>query len=349
MAANNVGVRDIATAGNLSPKTVSRILSGNGEMHRKETVEKVLALAREMGYRRNLVAKSMSTGKTQLAGVMIYNCEEFFTTVLRGVHDALAESDYLPLLVLPRFQTGLRAGIQRLMEQRVDGIVIRPHPFPYDVYHEAMEINLPLVLVDDEGLAPRNLDFVGTDDILGGKLAAEHLLRLGHRRLGFLTQFAATEGYRVSPLAMRHEGFRKELEKCREASCVYANEPATSLDEHNAALELLSRPDRPTAIFACMDYLAQGVYHAARKLNLRIPEDLSVVGFADLQIARTMFPALTTLRQAPYEIGQRAVHLLLKRINGESPSTEATKIRLRPELIVRESTAPPVCGLERRG
>lgn len=104
-------------------------------------------------------------------------------------------------------------------------------------------------------------------------------------------------------------------------------------------MELLSRSDRPTAVFAGMDHLTQGIYAAAKTLKLRIPEDLSVVGFSDLEFARYMDPALTTLRQFPYEIGTRAVNILLKRISGESIPAGKSMVRLMPEMILRNSTA----------
>lgn len=350
MASGMVSIRDIASAGEVSPGTVSRILGGESHLYKPETVNKIMELAKNLGYRRNLQARGVFKGKTQTIGVMVrFELDLFFASMLRGIHDALVDADYAPLLALPTEHVSVEDEIHRLVDRRVDGIILNPSSSFADPYQELFDLNIPVVVVDDETAPLRSLDFVGTDDVFGGRLAAKHLLGLGHQRMAHLTHSYECKQIVDSPLGMRYQGFLDELKNCPDIVCEFVDDanshalgsqgPLGSMG-YSSALELLRRADRPTAIFASMDHLARGIYQAAAELGLRIPEDLSVVGFGDLEFAGYMTPPLTTVRQSPYEIGTRAVQVLLQRIEErETPRRETHKIRMIPELVVRQSTA----------
>jgi LacI family transcriptional regulator len=187
----------------------------------------------------------------------------------------------------------------------------------------------------DRDIGGGDLDFIGTDDTQGGRLAAEHLLGLGHRRLAHLAAPPAD-----STARNRKAGFDAAVSKVVGARAKTVDEESWLVDPV-AVRELLMHPDRPTAIFCDSDMMVLSVYTAARQTALRIPEDLSVVGFADLHFSASLYPGLTTVRQHPREIGRRAARLALDRIEGRCDSDDPVVVRLEPELIERGSTDEP--------
>jgi LacI family transcriptional regulator len=218
----------------------------------------------------------------------------------------------------------------------VDGVII----FPVDVsvpdvhFQEIWQRHIPLVTVDRE--TTTHADHVGTDEELGGKLAAEHLLSLGHKRVVHVT-FPS----RTGNVHRRAEAFTKRMQKGgAEVEIVGGH-----LDDIVAPLkETLSRAaKRPTAVFAATDPMATKVYGVVASLGMKIPDDLSVVGYADFPFARDLVPPLTTVRQDPYQMGRIAAQLLLDRILDRA-AAEANRVHLAPELVVRNSTAPAPSG-----
>jgi len=175
-------------------------------------------------------------------------------------------------------------------------------------------------------------DHVGTDEELGGRLVAEHLLALGHRKFAHLT-WPNWPG----SVARRREAFVKAVEKGGGECKIYEG---VREQQSNLARELLKPAGRPTAVFAATDLMAMKVYAAAAEYGLKIPDDLSVVGYADFPFAEDLVPALTTVRQDPYQIGCVAAQILLDRILERTDSAEPRKIRLKPEPIIRKSTGP---------
>lgn len=340
-----VSLSAIAEQAGVSVASVSRILR-NKDRFSDETRKNVLAVARRLGYRPNLLVRGIQTGRTRTVGVMIRVGDEFFGRMAVGIHDTLIAADHVPIFVWPRDpslpgrETNELEQIHRLVDRRVDAVILRPVLGPGgenvgDHYlHEVWNRGTPLVTVDRE-LPHTRADFAGTDDEAGGRNAGEHLIALGHRLCGHV---AGPELVHTSRL--RRRGFEGA---CRGADV----ECVTAVDEtfqngHDAAIELLSRRRRPTCIFTGNDYQVPGVYDAAAELGLRIPQDLSVVGFADLQIARVVRPRLTTLRQEPERIGAEAARVVLDRLDGRRSADEPRRVRLEPKLIARDSTAPPV-------
>jgi LacI family transcriptional regulator len=213
----------------------------------------------------------------------------------------------------------------------VDGVII----FPIDVsvpdvhFQEIWQRNIPLVTVDRE--TTTHADFVGTDEELGGKLAAEHLLSLGHKRV-----IHVTFTHRTANVARRADAFTKRMEKGgAEVEFV-----SGQLEDLVPPLkESFAKPKRPTAVFAATDPMATKVYGVAAALGMKVPDDLSIVGYADFPFARDLVPPLTTVRQDPYQMGRLAAQLLLDRILDRAEEDAAKRIHLAPELVVRGSTA----------
>ncbi len=328
-------LRDIADSAGVSISTVSRVLRGNTNFA-AETAEKVRRVAQELGYRPNLLVRGIQTGQTQTVGVMVPTFSEFLGRLVFGIHERLATRGWTPILLWGQEGLCELEQIHRLVDRRVDGVILFPNEdtVPDSYLSEVWERKLPLVTVDRKMLRT-HADFAGTDDQLGGKLAAEHLLGLGHRRLAHLSASPS-----ISSSRERWEGFCQAVDKVPGAQTLHC---VTDSFHHGlpAAEELLRSDFRPTAIFASNDYLAAAALQAARNLELRVPEALSVVGFADLSVASMVTPALTTLHQDAEDIGRTAAQMVLDRIQGQQTSVTPQRVALAPTLIVRDSTAAP--------
>ena len=339
--ATPVKLEDIARHTGLSRHTVGRVLGGKAHLHKESTVRRIQEAAAEMGYRPNLIARSVRSGRTQTVGVMIPVGNDSFTAdMIVGAHDALLEHDYLPVMLLARPGVTELEQIHRFIDRRVDGIILQPsgHDVSDAYLHEPLERNIPVVTVNRAVSQTRFIDYAGTHDELGGRLAAEHLYALGHRRIACVSRRGAG-----SEMALRVSGFRDFLDSQPDAVCspVPVAFPDQDVMDCAPLRQLLSTTDRPTAVFATMDPLAPGLYALAAELGLSIPGDLSVVGFADLDYARFLSPALTTLRQDGQEIGRRAARLLMDRLDERVAKDEVRRVRVEPELVVRGSTTVP--------
>lgn len=331
-----VGLKQIAAESGVSLMTVSRALKGEGRLSAK-TRKRVLDVAERLRYRPNRLVRALQTGRSGTVGVMVNLSRSFTALLVRGIHNELASHGSLPLLHFRGVNTGTApdpmelSHIHRLLDQRVDGIIFWPsdETVPDGYLHEVWERGIPLVAVDRR-LDKTRADFSGTDDEAGGRMAAEHLLALGHRRLAHV----GGEPW-VSTYADRRKGFERAVAggggtastvSCRECDC------------HDAVRRLLASRTRPTAIFAASDLMAPGIYAAAQAAGIEIGRDLAVVGFADLAEASALVPGLTTLRQNPYAIGRQAARLVLDRIEGTAAGEQPQAVRLLPELVVRESS-----------
>jgi LacI family transcriptional regulator len=341
-------LRQIAEELGVSMMTVSRGLRRSSEVS-TVTRERILAAAERLKYRPNRVVNAFKTGRTGLVGVMVRPSKLYRCDLIEGIHDELVAAGILPLMHFSR--TGGEAArdtaelgcLHRLLDQRVDGIVFWPsdETVPNHYLEEVWKRGVPLVAVDRR-LPHTRADFSGTDDVAGGRLAAEHLLGLGHRQLAIL----GGEPW-VSTYADRRQGFLEaatvhnaaatnddhvvvcEQVECRNESC---------LDEAHG---LLSRVNRPTAVFAVSDVLAAHVYEAAASLGLTVGGDVSVLGYADIPEAGFLRPRLSTVRQDFHAIGRNAARLLLDRIEGRVTADRARNVRIIPTLVGRQSTAVP--------
>ncbi len=337
-----VTLRAVAARAGISESTASRILAGQRQYDAR-TVDRVLAAAATLRYRPNSLVRGILSGRSRTIGVVVPASTFFLAGILRGIHDALAAADHVLLLSWNPLHFAApgnvveRRHIHRLLEHRVDGLILRPthDAATDDDYREILERRLPLVTVDRElpGVA---CDFAGTDDAGGARMAAGHLLGLGHRRLGHLAGPGA-----VSTARRRREGFERAVAAFGRGAACRAVEGPDFRGLRDEALRLLRTRPRPTAVFCANDDAAASLYEAADALRLRIPQDLSVVGFADLPHAVWMRPPLTTVRQDPVAIGREAARIVLARCAGGARCDGPIAVRVKPELIVRGSTAKP--------
>lgn len=333
--AGRANVRELAAELGVSAMTVSRALNGHANVS-QSTRDRVIEAAARSGYRPNRLAKGVLTGRSGTVGVMVSPVKPFEARVVLGIHDALVDRGFLPLLHFHSFGPNAERDaceldyIHRLLEYRVEGLIFWPSDETVpDVYlKEVWERDVPLVAIDRH-LPETRADFSGTDDVAAGRIAAKHLIALGHRRLAHVAGEPCVSTYgdrrKGFEAAVRDHGVTAEFAECHHD------------DGFVAAMQLLASQNRPTAIFAASDVMAMGVYRAAAEVGLEVGRELSVVGCADLPFARDLAPPLTTIRQDPYEIGRQAVRLLLQRLDGESPAGPQVS-RLLPHLVIRSSS-----------
>jgi DNA-binding LacI/PurR family transcriptional regulator len=332
-------IRDVAQKAGVGLATVSRVIN-NSPLVSEATRKRVLETIAELQFSPNLIARRLSLGKTLTVAVIVpFFTRPAFVERLRGIESTLAESEYdLTIHNVENIEKRdlYFRKVPRL--ERADGVlIISLPPRDQDVQFLATSA-VPIVLVDANHPSLTSLNRVVTDDVSGGRAATQHLIDLGHRRIGYISD-PLESPFKFTASYDRYQGYRQALE----AAGIPFWPEYHGWGEHGRyearrlATRMLSPPERPTAIFAASDTQALGVLEAARDLNLRVPEDLSVVGYDDIEVAEYL--RLTTIRQLLFESGKRGVELLLEVL--ENAPTQPVCETLPVELIVRGTTASP--------
>jgi LacI family transcriptional regulator len=301
-------IADVARAAGVSTATVSRALSGAPGL-RPETRERVLAIARQLGYRPSGVARALKRGMTRTLGLIVTDiANPYFPAVVRAVEDAARQHGFTVLLGNGDEDPDREAAyLELLAERRVDGLIVASGALGERHRRWLVDAPVPVVLVNS-ALPDTPLPAILSDNRAGGRLAAEHLLQLGHRRLGHIAGPPSS-----SATAERLAGIR-------EAMAAWGLDPADLAletgDGHPsggaAAMErLLRRQPAPTGVLCYNDLTAIGALRAAHARGLRVPEDLSIVGFDDIEAARYVEPPLTTVAQQVAAMGRWAVDYLV--------------------------------------
>ncbi len=337
-------IRDVAKKAGVGLGTVSRVLN-DSPLVNEATRERVLQVIQDLHYTPNPAARRLSVGKTLTVAVVVpFFTRPAFSERLNGVVSVLSRSRY-DLLIHNIDTPELRRSFFRNLPspKLVDGILLLSLP-PTDEEATCLaRAEVPVVLIDSEHPALDGFHQVSVDDVEGGRLATRHLVELGHERIGFVGDRIANP-FNFKSSRCRYQGYREALAEAGipRRPEYYAEGEHGRLEARALARELLSLPERPTAIFAASDMQAVGVLQAARDLELEGPEQLSIVGYDDIELAEIM--ELTTVRQLLFESGQRGVELLLETL--ENPALEPVREVLPVELVVRQSTAPPPTGLK---
>ncbi len=327
-------IADVAREAGVGVGTVSRVLNAGGPVS-DATRARVLGVIAELDYQPLPAAQSLPRGRTNTIAVVA----PFFTSAsvverLRGVVSALRSTAYELVLYdveTPAQRDHQLRGLGR--RGRTDGAIIVSFPLRSEEAAPLVRARMPTVLLDTEH---PELPSVAVDDLDGGYVATRHLLQLGHRRIAFVGDLERNP-FGFTSSARRLDGYRRALQ---EAGVEQRPEdvklgPHGRYVAHRLTNALLDAPDRATAIFAASDTQALGVMEAATMAGLALPDDLSVVGFDDVEIAA--YVGLTTVRQPLFESGVRAAELLLERL--ASPSVEPRRERLPLELVARRTTA----------
>ena len=336
MKAKNATMQDVADLAKVSKTTVSHVLNETRPVS-EEKRQRVLNSIKELGYQPNILARSLRKSETGTIGLIVPNsANPFYAEVSRGVESLSFDEGYNVILCnSDRNLDKEIANSELLLKKRVDGILFVGAWVGENIQHlhDIHKQGIPLAVVDR--FAPDiDIDSVRTDNHLGGWLATSHLLGLGHKRISCI---GGTPEF--TPNAERIIGYQKAM---RDAGILIDDDLIIRTNfqfegGHRAAQQLLSLEDRPTAIFACNDLMAIGAMRAATDLGLRIPEDISIVGFDDIQMAQYACPQLTTIAQPMFDMGKRATEMLLERIR--DVNIPQRKRVFEPKLVVRQSTS----------
>jgi len=329
-AASTATIGDVAAAAGVSTATVSRVLAGVGHA-RPETRARVLEAARALDYRPSEVARALKRRSTQTLGLIVTDIENpYFPQLVRSVEDAAREAGYFVLLGNAADDPDREGSyLDLLADRRVDGLIVAASSLGGRHREWLAAPRVPVVLVNT--VAPEvALPAVLSDNVDGGRLAAAHLLGLGHRRFAYLKPPARNEDAKA-----RLAGVRTALDDAPgDVELVIANGDALVPGGEQAALEVLDLAPDTTAVIAYNDLMAIGALRALRQRGRRVPADASVIGFDDIAVAAYVDPPLTTIAQRTDEMGRWAVGRLTGTVNG------ADTVRLPVELRVRESTGP---------
>jgi LacI family transcriptional regulator len=331
-ATSRVTLQDVADHAGVSQATAGRALGGYGSIS-EDARSRVEQAAVTLGYRTNAVARALASGTTKSIGLVIGDIENpFFATVARGLSDVVQEAGYTVVLANADENWDLESRALEVLETRsVDGMVVAPAPDSDAGVLERLSERIPLIAVD-RTLPGLDVDTVLVDNVAGAASATRHLVDLGHRDIGLVTEPPV-----LSSVRERIQGYEDVLE-------AHGLEPdparvavGTPKLEGGllAAKGLLEAADRPQAIFATSNTMTAAVIAATVELGLRIPDDVSVVGFDDSEWMRLVSPPITVVRQPVYALGQATGRLLNDRINGWEG--DAKQLRLKTELVVRES------------
>lgn len=335
----NITIRDVAKKAGVGVGTVSRVINQSPSVS-TATREKVLLAIAELKYTPSPIARRLSLGKTMTIGVITpFFTRSSYIERLRGVESVLSQSEYDFIIynveTVERRDKYFREIPRR---ERIDGLMIMSLPPTDEDTRRFAEAEVLTVLVD---AAHPDLSRVVIDDVAGGYIATMHLIELGHRKIGYISDYMKDSPFHFLPVQDRYQGYRNALADAGiEFNPNYYKQG--EIDEQEAqrlSKEVLSLPDPPTAIFAYSDTQAFGVLRAAQELGIEVPEKLSVIGYDDIELAEYL--QLTTIRQCLYQSGVRGAQLLLEQMDEMFP--EPKEISLSTQLVVRSTTAPPCC------
>jgi len=331
-------IKDIARAAGISHSTVSRALN-DSTLVNAETKARVRRLAQEMGYSPDAAARSLVSGRTRTVGVVVTTiADPFVAVVVEGIERTAYACGYSLILAASHNEPQREiAAVEMLRSKRVDSVIVTSSRVGALHQERLGSAGVPVILLNSHSQQQMpNAYSVRVDDVHGGRLATEYLIGLGHRRIAHV---AGLKGH--SDSNDRLNGYRSAL-----ASAGIAFDPAYvisgtgRLDGGREALPaLLALPERPSAVFCYNDMTAIGLLSAARDAGVAVPRDLAVIGFDDILWAAHVTPALTTVAQPMFELGERAMNMALVLMNQkEIAPRDVTDVILQGQLIVRDST-----------
>ena len=330
-------ITDVARRAGVSKSLVSLVMRGADHVspERRQAVNKAAA---ELGYRPNAMARSLVQRRTHLVGVMVSDLHNpFFADVVAGIQEQAARTGYKVLV-----NSGNRAAareadaMETLLQLRADGIILGSPVLDDEVIGRASR-EVPIVLVGREAHGPA-VDSVTNDDRAGAEVAVEHCVSLGHRRIAHIDG-----GHGAGAPARRH-GYEAAMKRLGLGDLVsVVSGTYTEEGGHTGCLLLLAQKPRPTAIFAANDLAAIGALNAIEESGLKVPDDISLVGYDNTSLAALRHISLTTIHQPRLEMGQLALSTLLERVDQDRE--EPRRVILSPSLVVRASTAPPREGV----
>jgi len=329
-------MKDVAQLAGVSTATVSRALM-NPEKVSVSTRKRVETAVLEAGYSPNTLARNLRRNESKTIITIVPDiCDPYFAEIIRGIEDAAVENDYLVLLGDSGQQKKRESSFVNLVfTKQADGMLLLGTDHPFDVSKPEQK-NLPPMVMACEFAPELELPTVHIDNLTSAFEAVNYLAQLGHKRI------AQISGPTTATLCkFRQQGYQQALRRAG----VSMNPAYSTVGDFTfeagaqAVRQLLALPEQPTAIFCHNDAMAIGAIQEAKKLGLRVPQDLSIIGFDDIQFAQYCDPPLTTISQPRYEIGRQAMLMMLDLLKGND--VQAGSRLLEAKLVVRGSTAPP--------
>jgi LacI family transcriptional regulator len=325
-------ISEVAKEANVSRATVSHVIN-NTRFVSEETRQRVEQAINELGYRPNVLARSLRLGETLTLGLILPDSSNtFFAEIGRSIENAAFESGYNVIFCNSDEDPEKESlYIDVLTEKQVDGIILVPTCIHCDAIRSLKKLQVPVVLVDRE-LSDLALDTVIVDNLMGGLKATKYLISLGHQRIACISGPSS-----INPSAQRLQGYQQAL---KEADIQF-DESLIRVGEFSAQSgwslgnDLLSMAEPPTAVFACNDMMAIGLLRSAHEKGIRVPNDLSLIGFDDIESVSFTNPPLTTIAQPKIEMSRKAVQFLIQRIN--NPQHDSQFEILPVSLVVRGS------------
>ncbi len=329
-----VTIKDIAKSANVSTATVSKVVNNKVDDISKATIEKVNKVIKEQNYTPNSLARSMVTKKTKTVGLIIPDVRNpFFTDLVRGAEDIAVDRGYN--LFFCNTDDDLSKEIRyinTLIEKQVDGIALAGSANRNPDIEKDVNISVPLVTLDRNVYFSKVKGIIEINNFKGAYEATTHLINLGHKDILILV---GSQDLKISRDRLR--GYKEALKD----NNIIINESNIKIGTYDKefgkkTMDELKCNSSATAIFCGNDLIAIGAMKSLKKQGLNVPEDISIVGFDDIYIASLLTPALTTVHQPSYEIGYKAVELLINKL--ENKNNVSKSIVIEPQLIVREST-----------
>jgi LacI family transcriptional regulator len=334
-------MKDIAQALNVSIVTVSKVLNNDPSIS-EATRERVLAYARQSGYRTNLAAKGLVTGQTKVIGFVVPNLMHgFFSDVAAGMSDVLCNHGYGLIIASSRGDKELeRREIQQMLARSVDALVVSTCELEATAFeHVAQEVSL--ILLDRRVADDDELNFVGTDDRMAGEIATQYLVEMGRRRVAHIggpDSIPALEREKAYRSVLAREGIEVPPEYVQKSPW---NEEASYETAAESMRKLLQLQPRPDAVFCYNDPLAVGAMMAILEAGLRIPEDIAIIGCGNNRYNAFLRVPLTSMDQYAQLLGQEAAKLALSSIEARRKNTPRTQhVFIKPTLVLRDSTSP---------
>ncbi len=327
-----VKLKDIAKKTGYDISTVSRALRDDPRV-KKETKKKIKKVAEELNYIPDISAKILSGGKSGIIGIILPEIKHsFYSEIFEEIDEICLERELIPELLLTEFNQFRIEDIKKqIIYQKMDGIILAYHSLDFSFINERI---CPVVLIDIPEETYNNFDKVIIDNTNGAKEAVKYLIEIGHRRIAFISDKVTTkkrlEGYEIA-LREKNIEIDEELIEIRSGRSEEIG--------YQAGLKLLSKKNRPTAIFCVNDLIAIGVLRASFELNIKVPDEISIVGFDDIPISRYLPIPLTTVSQPIKDIARESVLLLIDRI--KNPEKPYMTKKLQTNLIIRKSTSSP--------
>jgi DNA-binding LacI/PurR family transcriptional regulator len=332
-------IDDVAKRAGVSKSSVSRVLNGNFEYMSEQMKHKILAAIEEMNYSPNALAQSLKTKETKVIGIILSDISNpFWSEILKGAQDEANRSGYGLMVSSFNEDPELeKSNILMLKNRQVDGIIVNTSGNINHLFNEFIQEKYPFVLLDR--LAGEiKADTVVVNNVNGAKQAVQYLIDQGHRRIGIVLYPLQNK----SPRVERLEGYKlahslNDLPV--DDSLIKFCEPVDGIAAQ-AAEELLSMPDRPTAIFSTNEKLNLEVLAGVKKAGFKVPEEVSIFGYDDFPWIPLLDPPLSTVAQPAYEMGVKAIALLIQKLQSKDKTTPQI-IQLEPRIIIRSSCSSP--------